>query len=228
MASSMAPRSPNLHIHSPKGFSHETPQGNRGPRRGRPARGRLQRRQGRWQRQQRQQHRQGHERGHHLQRERRPVDLRLQPVQRVGHAALGGVRLRDAGLRRTRCRTGTTTPMLATSWKWGSGNKTLTFTIRSGVKFSDGSPDDGQGRRVHLQPAQEEPGPGPDRGLVGAVQRDPVRLEPGGHDVQAPGRAGLLLHRRPDADRAAGRLVEDQATRCPSRTPTRWAPARTR
>ncbi len=25
---------------------------------------------------------------------------------------------------------GHTTPMLATSWKWGSGNKTLTFTIR--------------------------------------------------------------------------------------------------
>jgi peptide/nickel transport system substrate-binding protein len=35
---------------------------------------------------------------------------------------------------------GKTTPMLATSWKWGAGNKTLTFTIRSGVKFSDGTP----------------------------------------------------------------------------------------
>ena len=35
---------------------------------------------------------------------------------------------------------GHTTPMLATSWKWGDGNKTLTFTIRNGVKFSDGSP----------------------------------------------------------------------------------------
>jgi peptide/nickel transport system substrate-binding protein len=33
-----------------------------------------------------------------------------------------------------------TTPMLATSWKWGAGNKSLTFTIRSGVKFSDGTP----------------------------------------------------------------------------------------
>jgi peptide/nickel transport system substrate-binding protein len=32
------------------------------------------------------------------------------------------------------------TPWLATSWAWGNGNKTLTFTIRKGVKFSDGVP----------------------------------------------------------------------------------------
>ena len=35
---------------------------------------------------------------------------------------------------------GKTTPMLASSFKWGDGNKTLTFTIRSGVKWSDGTP----------------------------------------------------------------------------------------
>src|SRR6201994_4850147 len=28
-------------------------------------------------------------------------------------------------------------PWLATAWTWSNGNKTLTFTIRSGVKFSD-------------------------------------------------------------------------------------------
>ncbi|HTT91010.1 MAG TPA: ABC transporter substrate-binding protein [Acidimicrobiales bacterium] len=33
-----------------------------------------------------------------------------------------------------------TTPWLATSWKWSNGNKTLTFTIRKGVKWSDGTP----------------------------------------------------------------------------------------
>jgi peptide/nickel transport system substrate-binding protein len=35
---------------------------------------------------------------------------------------------------------GKTTPMLATSWAWGPGNKSLTFTIRPGVKWSDGTP----------------------------------------------------------------------------------------
>src|ERR1700733_14846361 len=35
---------------------------------------------------------------------------------------------------------GKTTPMLASSWKWGAGNKSLTFSIRPGVKFSDGTP----------------------------------------------------------------------------------------
>jgi len=31
-------------------------------------------------------------------------------------------------------------PWLATKWVWSNGNKTLTFTIRSGVKFSNGTP----------------------------------------------------------------------------------------
>jgi peptide/nickel transport system substrate-binding protein len=35
---------------------------------------------------------------------------------------------------------GSTTPMLATAWTWGAGNKTLTFTIRKNVKFNDGTP----------------------------------------------------------------------------------------
>src|SRR6266700_3741584 len=33
-----------------------------------------------------------------------------------------------------------TTPWLATSWSWGDGDKQLTFTIRNGVKFSNGTP----------------------------------------------------------------------------------------
>jgi peptide/nickel transport system substrate-binding protein len=37
-------------------------------------------------------------------------------------------------------RSGTTTPMLASSYRWGPGNKSLIFTIRKGVKFSDGTP----------------------------------------------------------------------------------------
>ncbi len=35
---------------------------------------------------------------------------------------------------------GKTTPWLATSYAWSNGNKTLTFTIRKGVDWSDGSP----------------------------------------------------------------------------------------
>jgi peptide/nickel transport system substrate-binding protein len=37
-------------------------------------------------------------------------------------------------------QSGKATPWLATSWAWGSGNKQLTFTIRNGVKFSNGDP----------------------------------------------------------------------------------------
>jgi peptide/nickel transport system substrate-binding protein len=35
---------------------------------------------------------------------------------------------------------GKTTPMLASSYSWGAGNKSLTFTIRQGVNWSDGTP----------------------------------------------------------------------------------------
>ena len=35
---------------------------------------------------------------------------------------------------------GATTPMLASSWTWGPGNKSLVFNIRQGVKFTDGTP----------------------------------------------------------------------------------------
>jgi peptide/nickel transport system substrate-binding protein len=35
---------------------------------------------------------------------------------------------------------GATTPWLATSWAWSNSDKTLTFTIRNGVKWSDGQP----------------------------------------------------------------------------------------
>jgi peptide/nickel transport system substrate-binding protein len=37
-------------------------------------------------------------------------------------------------------QSGKTTPWLATAWAWGDGNKTLTFTIRNGVKWNDGTP----------------------------------------------------------------------------------------
>lgn len=37
-------------------------------------------------------------------------------------------------------RSGKTTPWLATSYSWSNGNKTLTFRIRSGVKWTNGQP----------------------------------------------------------------------------------------
>ena len=37
-------------------------------------------------------------------------------------------------------KSGATTPWLAKSYEWSNGNKTLTFTIRDGVKWNDGKP----------------------------------------------------------------------------------------
>ena len=37
-------------------------------------------------------------------------------------------------------QSGKATPWLATAWAWGAGNKSLTFTIRNGVKWNDGTP----------------------------------------------------------------------------------------
>jgi peptide/nickel transport system substrate-binding protein len=37
-------------------------------------------------------------------------------------------------------QSGKATPMLATSWSWGPGDKSLTFNIRPDVKFSNGTP----------------------------------------------------------------------------------------
>jgi peptide/nickel transport system substrate-binding protein len=37
-------------------------------------------------------------------------------------------------------QSGKATPWLASGWTWSNGNKTLTFTIRNGVKFSNGDP----------------------------------------------------------------------------------------
>jgi peptide/nickel transport system substrate-binding protein len=37
-------------------------------------------------------------------------------------------------------QSGKATPWLATSWAWSDGNKQLTFTIRKGVKFTNGNP----------------------------------------------------------------------------------------
>ena len=55
-------------------------------------------------------------------------------------------------------KNGATTPWLATNWAWSNNDKTLTFTIRNGVKWSDGQALQREGRALHLRPAEEEPG----------------------------------------------------------------------
>ncbi len=53
-------------------------------------------------------------------------------------------------------KNGATTPWLATKWAWSNADRTLTFTIRSGVKWSDGKPFSAADVRLLLQPLEEE------------------------------------------------------------------------
>ena len=107
-------------------------------------------------------------------------------------------------------QSGKTTPMLASLLAVGRGQQVDHLHHPQGRQVQRRHPDVGRRRGVHLQPAQEVPGPGPDRRLVGAVQRDPVRFRPGGHGLQVGRRARVLLHRRADPDRARAHLVEDR------------------
>ena len=55
-------------------------------------------------------------------------------------------------------QSGKVSPWLATSWAWGNGNKQLTFTIRKGVKWTDGKPMTAADVVLLLQPAEEAQG----------------------------------------------------------------------
>ena len=54
-------------------------------------------------------------------------------------------------------------PWLATSYAWSNGGKTITFTIRQGVKWNNGTAVHPGGRRLHLQPDEEQRGDQPRR-----------------------------------------------------------------
>ena len=157
----------------------------------------------------------------HLERERRALDLRLQPVQRLRHAAVGRVRLRDAGLRQPAAgRQGH--PHARVLLQLGSGRQVADVHDPLGRQVQQRHPADRQRRGLHVQPAQEVPGARPARRLVGPVQRHRDRHRPGHDGLQRPRGAVVLLHRRPGADRVPGHLVEGrQPGRLPRHPPGR-------
>ena len=119
---------------------------------------------------------------------------------------------------------GKTTPMLASSFKWSNGNKTLTFTIRSGVKWSDGTPMTANDVAYTFNLTKKNPA----LDLTGAwsvlssvtASGNTVTM-----NFKHRGRAVLLLHRGPDADRARARLLEDvQPGHRPGQGPGRHRP----
>ena len=122
---------------------------------------------------------------------------------------------------------GKATPMLATSWAWGRRRQVLTFTIRQGVTFSNGTPMSAADvaytfNLLKKYPALDLTGVW---SVLSSVTHDGRR--PGHHGLQRPRRAVVLLHRRPDADRARRPSGRRSPTRWPTPTPTRSAPART-
>ena len=96
---------------------------------------------------------------------------------------------------------GKTTPMLASSYKWSNGNKTLTFTIRSGVKWSDGTPMTANDVAYTFNLTKKNSA----LDLTGAWSVLSSVTASGSTvtmNFKQGGRAVLLLHRGPDADRA--------------------------
>ena len=98
-------------------------------------------------------------------------------------------------------QSGKATPWLATAWAWTNGNKTLTFTIRNGVKWTDGTPMTAADVVFTFNLMKKFPAL--DLNSVWSVlssvtqQGDQVVLT-----FKSAAGAVLLLHRRPDPDRA--------------------------
>ena len=129
---------------------------------------------------------------------------------------------------------GAVTPWLAASSNWSSDFKTLTFTIRNGVTWSDGQPFSAKDvvytfnamkhdKAIDLNAIWKADG-----GPLTSVTH--VRLNPGRVHVRLAGPVVLLLRGRPDADHPPAHLVltEPEQARGPLPIPTRWGPVRTR
>ena len=85
-------------------------------------------------------------------------------------AELGGTRLIYAPLETVSTVNGSYTPFLATGYKF-TNPTTLVYTIRPGVKWSDGTAVHLRRRGVHVRPAEEVPGAGHQRDLVADQRR---------------------------------------------------------
>ena len=53
--------------------------------------------------------------------------------------------------------TGKAVPAVATSWKYAADGKSIDFTLRSGLKFSDGTPLDAAAVKTNLERGRDEP-----------------------------------------------------------------------
>ena len=119
------------------------------------------------------------------------------------------------------------TPWLASSYAWSNANKTLTFTIRSGVKWTDGQPLTAADVAYTFNLIKKYPAL--DLNAVWSVLSSVTQT--GANQVvfnfKSCGGSVLLLRRRSDPDRAPAHLVQDQEPGRPTRSATRSARAAT-
>ncbi len=155
-----------------------------------------------------QQHRQGHPQagrhGHHLQRAGPDLDLPVQPVQPGGQPGVARLRLRAAGLRQPAASNEAETPMLASSYTWSADKKSIVFTIRDGVKWSDGQPFTAADVAFTFNLMKKVPGDRPLRAVDRRRAAERHRQRQQGHDdLRQAGQAVLLQLRQPGRHRAA-------------------------
>ena len=106
-------------------------------------------------------------------------------------------------------KSGAATPWLASKYAWSNHAKTLTFTIRKGVKWSDGKPLTAADVLFTFQLLKKHKAL--DLQAVWSVLKSVSRKgnKPGRLQLQVCRGAVLLLRRRPDADRAEAPLGQD-------------------
>ena len=105
-------------------------------------------------------------------------------------------------------------PMLATGSQWSNGFKTLTFTIRSGVTWSDGKPFSAADVAYTFNAMKADKTI--DLNALWAADGGPLTSvavngdESGRLHVQRAIPADLLFRRGPDADRASAHMVDSR------------------